>query len=107
MEILRTENLCKTYGSGENAVHAVDNVSLSVEKGEFVAIVGASGSGKSTTCGNVGYYLAQQGKKVLLLDGDMQLNLSLSFFTEEDVLAMAQGQANLYHAVRDQKDLKE
>ena len=65
------------------------------------------GSGKSTTCGNVGYYLAQQGKKVLLLDGDMQLNLSLSFFTEEDVLAMAQGQANLYHAVRDQKDLKD
>ena len=48
MEILRTENLCKIYGSGENAVHAVDNVNLSVEKGEFVAVVGASGSGKST-----------------------------------------------------------
>ena len=48
MEILRTENLCKIYGSGENAVHAVDNVDLSVKKGEFVAIVGASGSGKST-----------------------------------------------------------
>lgn len=48
MEILRTENLCKTYGTGENAVHAVDNISFSVEKGEFVAIVGASGSGKST-----------------------------------------------------------
>lgn len=48
MEILKVENLTKTYGSGENLVHAVDDVSLSVEKGEFVAIVGASGSGKST-----------------------------------------------------------
>ena len=48
MEILKVENLTKTYGSGENLVHAVDDVSSSVEKGEFVAIVGASGSGKST-----------------------------------------------------------
>lgn len=48
MEILKVENLTKTYGSGENLVHAVDYVSFSVEKGEFVAIVGASGSGKST-----------------------------------------------------------
>ena len=48
MEILKVENLTKTYGSGENLVHAVDDVSFSVEKGEFVAIVGASGSGKST-----------------------------------------------------------
>ena len=47
MEILKVENLTKTYGSGENLVHAVDDVSFSVEKGEFVAIVGASGS-KST-----------------------------------------------------------
>ena len=46
MEILKVENLTKTYGSGENLVHAVDDVSFSVEKGEFVAIVGASGSGK-------------------------------------------------------------
>ena len=38
------------------------------------------GSGKSTTCANVGYALAQAGRRVLLLDGDMQLNLSLSFF---------------------------
>lgn len=48
MEILKVENLTKTYGNGENLVHAVDDVSFSVEKGEFVAIVGASGSGKST-----------------------------------------------------------
>lgn len=48
MEILKVENLTKIYGSGENLVHAVDDVSFSVEKGEFVAIVGASGSGKST-----------------------------------------------------------
>lgn len=48
MEILRVENLVKTYGKGENQVNAVDDISLSVEKGEFVAIVGASGSGKST-----------------------------------------------------------
>lgn len=48
MEILKVENLTKTYGSGENLVHAVNDVSFSVEKGEFVAIVGASGGGKST-----------------------------------------------------------
>lgn len=48
MEILKVENLTKTYGSGENLVNAVDDVSFSVEKGEFLAIVGASGSGKST-----------------------------------------------------------
>ena len=48
MEILKVENLCKTYGKGENTVKAVDNISFSVERGEFVAIIGASGSGKST-----------------------------------------------------------
>ncbi len=48
MEILKVENLCKTYGKGENEVKAIDNISFSVQKGEFVAIVGASGSGKST-----------------------------------------------------------
>ena len=48
MEILKVENLNKIYGKGENEVKAVNNISFSVQKGEFVAIVGASGSGKST-----------------------------------------------------------
>lgn len=48
MEIVRVENLCKLYGNGSTQVTALDHVSFTVEKGEFIAIVGASGSGKST-----------------------------------------------------------
>lgn len=48
MEILRVENLCKIYGKDDSMVTALDHVTFSVEKGEFVAIVGASGSGKTT-----------------------------------------------------------
>lgn len=64
------------------------------------------GSGKSTTCANIGYALSRQGYKVLMIDGDMQLNLSLSFFEEEKVLEMAQGEKNLYYAMRNQVDLQ-
>ncbi|MDE5596331.1 MAG: ParA family protein, partial [Lachnospiraceae bacterium] len=64
------------------------------------------GSGKSTCCANVGYELAAAGKKVLLIDGDMQLNLSLSFFDEDAVLAMAENEKNLYYAIRGKKDLE-
>ena len=63
------------------------------------------GSGKSTTCANVGYGLTQLGKKVLLVDGDMQLNLSLSLFDEDKVLAFAQSDKNLYEGIRKQADL--
>lgn len=48
MEILKVENLCKTYGEKNNIVKALDNINLSIDRGEFIAIVGASGSGKST-----------------------------------------------------------
>lgn len=63
------------------------------------------GSGKSTTCSNVGYCLAMLEKKVLLIDGDMQLNLSLSLFEEEEVLAFAQSDRNLYEGIKKQADL--
>ena len=48
MEILRTEHLCKVYGEGNSQTVALDDVNISVEKGEFIAVVGRSGSGKST-----------------------------------------------------------
>ena len=65
------------------------------------------GSGKSTACANLAYELSKAGKKVLLIDGDMQLNLSLSFFDEEKVLDMAECESNLYYAIRGKKDLKD
>lgn len=64
------------------------------------------GSGKSTTCSNIAYALTTLGKKVLVIDGDMQLNLSLSFFDEDAVLEFAKGKENLYYGIKEQKDLE-
>ncbi len=71
MEILKVENLCKTYGKGDNVVKALDNVSLSVEKGEFVAIVGASGSGKSTLLHMLGGVDRPTQGRVIVNDTDI------------------------------------
>lgn len=71
MEILRVENLTKIYGSGNNKVVALDNVSFSVEKGEFVSIVGASGSGKSTLLHLLGGVDRPTSGKVLINDTDI------------------------------------
>ena len=54
MDLLEVQNICKTYGSGEAAVHALKNASFTVPKGEFVAVVGESGSGKSTLLNLIG-----------------------------------------------------
>lgn len=66
MEILRVEGLTKTYGVGEGLVRAVDNISFSVEKGEFVAIIGPSGSGKSTLLHMIGGVDRPSGGKVFV-----------------------------------------
>jgi len=71
MELLRVENLSKVYGAGENQVKALDNVSLSVEKGEFVAIVGASGSGKSTLLHLLGGVDRPTEGRVIINDTDI------------------------------------
>lgn len=71
MEILRVENLTKVYGSGNNKVVALDNVSFSVEKGEFVSIVGASGSGKSILLHLLGGVDRPTSGKVLINDTDI------------------------------------
>ena len=71
MEILRVENLTKTYGSGENQVRALDGVSFSVEKGQFLAIIGPSGSGKSTLLHILGGVDTPTSGKVYMADQDV------------------------------------
>lgn len=71
MDILRVENLCKTYGEGENAVKALDNVSFSVPRGQFLAIIGASGSGKSTLLHIIGGVDRPTSGKVFLDNQDV------------------------------------
>ncbi len=81
MEVLRTEHLSKIYGSGENEVRALDDVSFSVEKGQFVAIIGPSGSGKSTLLHILGGVDRPSSGKVFLEGQDV-------FAQNEDQLAI-------------------
>ena len=81
MEILRVEHLSKIYGKGENEVRAVDDVSFSVEKGQFVAIIGPSGSGKSTLLHILGGVDRPTSGKVFLEGQDV-------FAQNEDQLAI-------------------
>lgn len=69
MNLLEVKSICKTYGSGETAVHALKNVSFSVPKGEFVAVVGESGSGKSTLLNMLGALDTPTSGKVFI-DGN-------------------------------------
>lgn len=81
MEILRVENLSKIYGKGENEVRALDDVSFSIEKGQFVAIIGPSGSGKSTLLHILGGVDRPTSGKVFLEGQDV-------FAQNEDQLAI-------------------
>ena len=71
MKILEVKNLSKTYGKGDTMVKALDNVSFSVEKGEFVAIIGPSGSGKSTLLHILGGVDVPTSGNVIINDTDI------------------------------------
>ena len=87
MEILRIENLCKTYGKDENKVEALKNVTFSINKGEFVSIIGPSGSGKSTLLNIMGGLDTQTSGKVLLDDRDISVmkEKELSVFRRRNI----------------------
>lgn len=87
MEILRAENLCKIYGRGPNRVVALDNVSFSVNQGEFVVIIGASGSGKSTLLHALGGVDKPTSGKVYLDGKDIYLqdDEQLAIFRRREV----------------------
>lgn len=65
------------------------------------------GSGKTTTCSNVGCAMAIEGKKVLMIDGDMQTNLTISYFDEEQALAFAKSEKTIYTAIKQEEDLSD
>lgn len=71
MEFLKVENLCKTYGKGENAVQALNNVSFTLPKGQMTAVIGPSGSGKSTLLHILGGVEKPSGGKVYLNGEDV------------------------------------
>ncbi len=77
MPLMELKNICRIYGNGENAVHALKNVSLTVQRGEFAAIVGASGSGKSTLMNTLGC-LDKQNSGEYFLNGKNVSELSES-----------------------------
>ena len=87
MEFLRVENLRKTYGTGENQVHALDGVSFSVNKGEFIAIIGPSGSGKSTLLHILGGVDKPTSGKVYMNGNDVyaQNDEQLAIFRRREV----------------------
>ena len=87
MEILRAEHLMKTYGKDENVVAALNDVSLSIEKGEFVAIIGASGSGKSTLLHMLGGVDRPTSGTVLVDGKDIfkQTDEQLSIFRRREI----------------------
>lgn len=87
MEFLKIENVCKVYGKGESQVVALDHVSLTIEKGEFTAIIGSSGSGKSTLLHMIGGVDVPTSGKVYLEGQDVyaQSNEKLAIFRRRQV----------------------